>query len=97
MATVDAVIKISISTSRGRNFPISRQRITDCVHAMWDEGLQYDDASKVLARLIAEVRTYLDDVLACVYAYCICKIYLLVCTPIASVRSTCLCLRLLHL
>ena len=55
MATVDAVIKISMSTSRGRNFPISRQRITDCVHAMWDEGLQYDNATKVLARLIAEV------------------------------------------
>ena len=47
-----------MSTSRGQTYPISRQRIADCVHTMWDEGLQYDDANKVLARLIAEVSSF---------------------------------------
>ena len=52
-ATVNEVLQISHSYGYGSSF--SSERITECVQRMWDEGLQYDDAAKVLNKLIAEV------------------------------------------
>ena len=52
IATVDEVLRKS--ESNGYGFVFTRQRVTDTVHRMWDEGLEYDNTVKVLARLVAE-------------------------------------------